>query len=144
MIDGSLLLLRDQLRLKSITLERPAAELAATTIRASHVQLEQVLVNLLQNAVQACVEGGRIQLVIAASAETVRLSVSDDGPGVRADLRDTLFQPFVTSKREGIGLGLAISRDIMRQLGGDLIYEDAFLNDDDRPGARFTMVMPAR
>lgn len=136
-IDGSLLLLRDQIRLKGLTLERPAADLAATTVRARHVQLEQVLVNLLQNAVQACGEGGQIALAIAAEGPDVRLSVSDYGPGVAADLRDTLFQPFVTSKTDGIGLGLAIARDIMRELGGDLVH------DDTATGARFTMVMPA-
>jgi two-component system C4-dicarboxylate transport sensor histidine kinase DctB len=48
-----------------------------------------------------------------------------------------LFQPFVTSKAEGIGLGLAIAQDIMRQLGGDLLHEDT------PKGARFIMVMPA-
>ena len=67
----------------------------------------------------------------------MRLSVSDNGPGVPAELRETLFQPFVTSKSEGIGLGLAISHDIMRQLGGDLVH------DETATGARFTMVMPA-
>ena len=136
-IDGSLLLLRDQLRHKGLTLERPAPEAAATTVRARHVQLEQVLVNLLQNAAQACTEGGSIALAITAANGSVRLSVTDNGPGVPPWLRDTLFQPFVTSKSEGIGLGLAIARDIMRQLGGDLAYEDT------PTGARFVMVMPA-
>lgn len=136
-IDGSLLLLRDQLRHKGLTLERPAPEAAATTVRARHVQLEQVLVNLLQNAAQACTEGGSIALAITAANGSVRLSVTDNGPGVPPWLRDTLFQPFVTSKSEGIGLGLAIARDIMRQLGGDLAHEDT------STGARFVMVMPA-
>jgi two-component system C4-dicarboxylate transport sensor histidine kinase DctB len=136
-IDGSLLLLRDQIRQKGLTVERPPADLAATTVRARHVQLEQVLVNLLQNAVQACETGGQITLAVTAGAQAVRLSVSDTGPGVPPDLRDTLFQPFVTSKAEGIGLGLAISREIMRQLGGDLLHEHI------GPGARFIMDMPA-
>jgi two-component system C4-dicarboxylate transport sensor histidine kinase DctB len=136
-IDGSLLLLRDQIRQKGISLALPPPEAAAATVRARHVQLEQVLVNLLQNAVQACDQGGRIALTIAEGPQTISLSVSDNGPGIPAELRDTLFQPFVTSKEEGIGLGLAISLDIMRQLGGDLILEDA------PSGARFTMVIPA-
>jgi two-component system C4-dicarboxylate transport sensor histidine kinase DctB len=136
-IDGSLLLLRDQIRQQGITLTLPSAETAAATVRARHVQLEQVLVNLLQNAVQACGEGGTIVLDVTTDAQAVRLSVSDDGPGVPAALRDTLFQPFVTSKAEGIGLGLAIAQDIMRQLGGDLLHEDT------PKGARFIMVMPA-
>jgi len=138
-IDGSLLLLRDQIRQHGLMLDLPSPDAAATTVRARHVQLEQVLVNLLQNAVQACVAGGggQIALTIRAEGETVRLSVSDDGPGVPEALRDTLFQPFATSKTEGIGLGLAIARDIMRQLGGDLVH------DDSLRGARFTMTMPA-
>ncbi len=136
-IDGSLLLLRDQIRQKGITLSLPAPEAAAACVRARHVQLEQVLVNLLQNAVQACAPGGQITLAIDAAPHTINLSVSDDGPGVPANLRDTLFQPFVTSKDEGIGLGLAISQDIMRQLGGDLVLENT------PKGARFIMVMPA-
>ena len=137
-IDGSLLLLRDQIRQKGIALVLPPAEAAAAKVRARHVQLEQVLVNLLQNAVQACGQGGQIALAIApGEGRTLRLSVSDDGPGVPTALRDTLFQPFVTSKAEGIGLGLAIAQDIMRQLGGDLVHEDT------GPGTRFTMIMPA-
>ena len=137
-IDGSLLLLRDQIRHKGIALTLPAPEAtAAAIVRARHVQLEQVLVNLLQNAVQACEENGQVALAIDTDGEAVRLSIIDNGPGVPPALRDTLFQPFVTSKTEGIGLGLAIARDIMRQLGGDLLHEDT------AGGARFTMVMPA-
>ncbi|WP_285713286.1 ATP-binding protein [Erythrobacter oryzae] len=136
-IDGSLLLLRDQLRQHGLALELPAAEAAATTVRARHVQLEQVLVNLLQNAIQACAPEGRITLAITTAGGTVRLSVTDTGPGVPPALVDTLFQPFVTAREDGIGLGLAIARDIMRQLGGDLIHEAT------DSGARFTMVMPA-
>jgi two-component system C4-dicarboxylate transport sensor histidine kinase DctB len=140
-IDGSLLLLRDQIRQKGIALTLPVPEAGAALVRARHVQLEQVLVNLLQNAVQACGDsatgGGEIVLAITAAGDKLQLSVSDNGPGVPAGLRDTLFQPFVTSKREGIGLGLAIARDIMRQLGGDLVH------DDTAHGARFTMIMPA-
>jgi two-component system, NtrC family, C4-dicarboxylate transport sensor histidine kinase DctB len=136
-IDGSLLLLRDQIRQRGIALTFPAPEASAAMVRARHVQLEQVLVNLLQNAVQACGENGEITLAIAPEGNLLRLSVSDNGPGVPAGLRDTLFQPFVTSKSEGIGLGLAIARDIMRQLGGDLVHEDT------ASGARFTMMMPA-
>jgi two-component system C4-dicarboxylate transport sensor histidine kinase DctB len=137
-IDGSLLLLRDQVRQKGLVLTLPDPDTAAAaTVRARHVQLEQVLVNLLQNAVQACSAGGRITLAIARQDNILRLTVSDDGSGVSADLVDSLFQPFVTSKAEGIGLGLAIARDIMRQLGGDLVHEAT------AQGASFTMVMPA-
>jgi two-component system C4-dicarboxylate transport sensor histidine kinase DctB len=136
-IDGSLLLLSDQIRQKEVELALPDPEAAERTVRAHHVQLEQVLVNLLQNAIQACEPGGHIALAIAERSQTIRLSVSDDGPGVCSAVRDTLFQPFVTARSEGIGLGLPIARDIMHKIGGDLIHEDT------PTGARFTMVMPA-
>jgi two-component system C4-dicarboxylate transport sensor histidine kinase DctB len=136
-IDGSLLLLRDQIRQKGIALTLPAPEASAAMVRARHVQLEQVLVNLLQNAVQACEPGGQIALEISPGAGVVRLGVNDNGPGVPPALRDTLFQPFVTGKSEGIGLGLAIAQDIMRQLGGDLTYSHS------AKGARFIMTIPA-
>lgn len=139
-IDGSLLLLSDQIQRRGIRLTLPDPDLAQTLVCAQHVRLEQVLVNLLQNALQACADGGRIAISIAidntAGAGQCRLSVEDDGPGVAADIRDVLFQPFVTTKPEGIGLGMAIARDIMRDHGGDLTLEDG------AAGARFTMVMP--
>ena len=94
--------------------------------------LRQMLTNLMDNALT---HGGQT-LRVALRPGPV-LEVADDGPGVPAELRDTLFQPFVTGKSEGIGLGLAIARDIMRQLGGDLLHEDI------PDGTRFTMTMPA-
>lgn len=136
-IDGSLLLLSDQIRQKGVALALPGPEGAATIVRARHVQLEQVLVNLLQNAIQACETGGHVALAIAAGPQTISLSVSDDGPGVSAAVRDTLFQPFVTARSDGIGLGLPIAREIMRKIGGDLIHEAT------PQGARFVMIMPA-
>lgn len=140
-IDGSLLLLNDQIRRRNIRLVLPDPDLAQTRVHAQHVQLEQVLVNLLQNAVQACEDGGRIVIGIAlddegAKAAQCRLSVTDDGPGLPAHVRELLFQPFVTTKPDGIGLGLAIARDIMRDHGGELQF------DDSGKGATFTMVIP--
>lgn len=135
-IEGSLLLLRDQIARRNIRLALPDPERAQTRVRAKPVQLEQVLVNLLQNALQACGEGGRVALDITLFEGSCRLSVEDDGPGIAEGVRDVLFQPFVTTKTDGIGLGLAIARDIMRNHDGDLICES-------RPGVtRFTMIIP--
>lgn len=141
-IDGSLLLLRDQIRQQGTAMVLPPAAACSVMVRARHVQLEQVLVNLLQNALQACGNGGQIRLETASGssadgAATVLLTVRDSGPGVPQHLHDTLFQPFVTSKQEGIGLGLAISQDIMLQLGGDLLLQDT------PQGACFVMEIPA-
>lgn len=139
-IDGSLLLLNDQIRRHNIRLVLPDPELTQTRVHAQHVQLEQVLVNLLQNAVQACDDGGTIAISIALDdggrSRHCRLSVTDDGPGLAGDVRELLFQPFITTKPDGIGLGLAIARDIMRDHGGELQF------DDLGKGATFTMVIP--
>ncbi|MDP5103398.1 MAG: ATP-binding protein, partial [Erythrobacter sp.] len=138
-INGSLLLLRDQIRQSGVSLSLPGPDTANAAVRAPQVQLEQVLVNLLQNALQAAPAGldGRIAITVVSDAGPVlRLSVTDNGPGVPPAMRDVLFQPFVTNKPEGIGLGLAIARDIMRQLGGDLVHTEM------AQGSRFTMIMP--
>lgn len=135
-IDGSLLLLRDQINRRNVRVTVPDPESAQTLVRAQPVQLEQVLVNLVQNALQSCGEGGRVTINIAVEQGLCRLSVEDDGPGIADSVRDVLFQPFVTTKPDGVGLGLVIARDIMRNHDGDLICES-------RPGqTRFTMILP--
>lgn len=135
-IDGALLLLRDRFATQEVELAMPEPALAETIVRAEPVRLEQVLVNLLQNALDAVSGPGRIALEIAVDERHCRLSVVDDGPGIDAEAAERLFQPFATSKPDGLGLGLVISLDIMRSLGGDLVAEPA-----DR-GARFTMIIP--
>jgi len=105
-------------------------------VRGEHVALEQVLVNLLQNAFDATGRAGKVFIDISEAGKFRRLSVTDTGPGLTADQRARLFQPFVTTKPDGLGLGLVISQDIMRGLGGDLIEEPQAI------GTRFTMVIP--
>lgn len=85
--------------------------------------LRQVLVNLLQNAAQACTLGHTITLRVTEAAESVRLEVEDDGPGVPTDLRRTLFQPFATGRKEGTGLGLAICRRLVTAMEGTITLE---------------------
>lgn len=113
----------------------PHAE-CGVLVRAEPVRLEQVLVNLLQNALEAADQGGRIALVVASEAALCHLSVKDDGPGLDPAARERTFQPFATTKPDGLGLGLVISRDIMRGLGGDLSLG---ASDD---GAEFVMRIP--
>lgn len=95
-------------------------------VYADRVLLEQVLLNLLRNAIEANREvhpqqGSHIVLGAEAAAEgRVRLSVSDQGPGVCAEQLPQLFTPFYTSKANGLGLGLSMSRSIVEGFGGDL------------------------
>lgn len=122
-IDGLALLLGDSLRRRAARLEidLPDPELA---VLAERVRLEQVLVNLVQNALEAGGEGTRIRIAATADEETVRLRVSNDGPLIPPEVRRHLFQPFTSTKSEGLGLGLLISRDIVAEFGGRLSLLD--------------------
>jgi signal transduction histidine kinase len=86
-------------------------------IRADRIQIEQVAVNLIQNAIDAVreVRGGRkeIHLKVRAAKGRAELSVSDTGGGVSAAASERLFEPFFTTKARGLGMGLAISRSII-------------------------------
>ena len=84
------------------------------------------LLNLIRNGMDAMEDSLKRELVITAApmdAELLRVSVSDTGEGVGQDLADQLFQPFVTSKRSGMGVGLSISRTIIETHGGRIWFE---------------------
>mgnify|MGYP003577204289 CR=1 FL=1 len=119
-IDGALLLLRDRVDRLGVAILGPSEDDARVLVRAEPVRLEQVLVNLMQNALDATGKGGRIELSLEIEDDYCCLSVTDDGPGFHPDVQERMFQPFATTKPDGLGLGLVISRDIMRGLGGDL------------------------
>ena len=131
-VDGALLLLRDRINSLSATLVVMPIDEAARVI-AEDVRLEQVLVNLLQNALDAGGTGSVITMTHERHGAWFELTVSDDGPGLSAQAKVGLFQPFSTSKPDGMGLGLVISRDIMIDFGGELVA------GDPPSGAAFTV-----
>ena len=98
-------------------------------IIADREKLQQILLNLLTNATKFTERGGRIGLSCRATEKEVFISVSDTGRGIAADQLTRVFEPFVqldaqlTRKNDGVGLGLAISRDLARGMGGDLTVE---------------------
>ena len=77
----------------------------------------------------------RIVIAVEGEGDRARITVSDNGPGVPQDLRNQLFTPFVTGRDEGLGLGLAISRDIARDFGGELTLAEG------GEGARFELTL---
>jgi signal transduction histidine kinase len=83
------------------------------------LQMRRALDNLLLNAIQNTPKGGQIGLEAAQRGGSLVLRVSDNGPGVSTELQTRLFEPFVTGRAEGIGLGLAIVREIAHLHGGD-------------------------
>jgi two-component system sensor kinase FixL len=93
---------------------------------ADKVQVQQVVLNLIRNAIEAMAERSTRQLVISSSAggdRMVQVSVSDTGTGLSADILPQLFQPFVTTKQHGMGVGLSISKTIIEAHGGRLWAE---------------------
>lgn len=116
-VDGTQLLLRDRLRSLDVRVLYDRA-IPPVRVMAEQVRLEQVLVNLLQNAIDA---GARtISIDVTPRDGLVDIAVADDGPGLSPEARRGLFQPFTTSKSNGLGLGLVISRDLATELGGSL------------------------
>jgi two-component system sensor kinase FixL len=103
------------------------------------VQMQQVVLNLVRNAVEAMEEAERRELIIATRATDggVETSVADTGPGIAPELRDQLFQPFATTKKTGLGLGLSICREIVEAHHGRLTV-------DTQPagGAIFRLTLP--
>ncbi|OOG71453.1 two-component sensor histidine kinase [Sinorhizobium sp. A49] len=121
-IEGARMLLRSRFagRMDAIVIDLPDNGL---NVLGNRIRLEQVLINLLQNALEAL--GDRTDAEIRVScalgpSDTVLLVVADNGPGIRPDILEDLFTPFNTSKDEGLGLGLAISKEIVVDYGGDI------------------------
>ena len=108
---------------------------------ADRVQIEQVLVNLVRNGIAAAAEGGaltkRVVIRIRQSRGMAQVDVEDNGPGVSAGVAEHLFEPFVTDKPCGMGLGLSLSRQIVERHGGKLWWDRL-----DGGGTRFVFRIP--
>jgi signal transduction histidine kinase len=115
----------------------------ALKVRADVDKLKQIVLNLLSNALKFTEPGGRITLACTSKLDTVAITVSDTGRGIAADQLERIFEPFVqvdarlVRTHEGVGLGLAISRDLARGMGGDLTAEST-----PGVGSAFTLLLP--
>ncbi|MBA4019917.1 MAG: hypothetical protein C0483_22350 [Pirellula sp.] len=107
----------------------PAEGLA--TALADREQLRQLLVNLLLNAVDAAGESGWAEVSLTVDDGNVRISISDGGAGPPAGVRERLFEPFVTGKPDGIGLGLAAAKHIAELHGGSIRYDGGAVTQFD-------------
>ncbi len=97
--------------------------------------MERVFINLIDNALDAMPNGGELRIGASQNDGCVLVAVQDTGTGISAEMRPHLFRPFVTGgKRNGLGLGLTLSRQALLDHGGDL-----WLDDRPGPGARFCL-----
>ncbi|MGG7519370.1 ATP-binding protein [Allorhizobium undicola] len=118
-IDGAIVLLRSRFsgHLDALSVDEIPAGLA---VQANRIRLEQVLINLFQNALEA-LEGqgdGYVKVSALPQGNEVAITVRDNGPGIAPEILPNLFHPFNTSKDKGLGLGLVISKDIIADYGG--------------------------
>jgi PAS domain S-box-containing protein len=122
------------------SLKLPEGELVT---RGDRERLRQILVNLLGNAIKFTPSGGRIEVEAADTGDSVAISVEDTGPGIPGEMLEAVFDPFVQvgrdlkGKQHGVGLGLAISRDLARAMKGDLTVRSA-----PGVGSTFTVHLP--
>jgi len=116
---------------------RPEADLVV----ADRVQIQQVLLNLMRNGIDAMTDSPKRELTIATrlvDGDLVEVSVADTGPGIAPEIAGQLFQPFITTKRQGMGVGLSISRTIVDAHGGGIWAEP-----NDGGGTVFRFTLPA-
>jgi signal transduction histidine kinase len=110
-------------------------------IQVNSSEIEQVILNLLNNAIQALSNSGTLQRLIAVEAtgdgKSVQLSVSDNGPGVSPEFKSQLFELLSTTKQTGMGLGLWLCKHIVTRYGGSIQYGDGVGG-----GARFVIQLP--
>lgn len=141
-IDRCLLLVRHQLELAGIELDLDLAK-GLPLVPCDPTQIEQVLIALVMNAIDAMPHGGRLKLAtrLANEASHVEFEVRDDGPGIAPEILPQIFEPFVTTKESGrgVGLGLAISRGIVERHGGQIVVQSK-----PGQGTAFTVTLPVQ
>ena len=138
LIDQTLSLIRGRAEKQHVTIDfQPPS--GPVQIDADGEQLQQVLVNLLLNALEALPLGGTIDVTVQPGPSSVEVRVRDSGAGISVELLPRLFEPFASDKETGLGLGLVVSRRIVEDHGG-------MLQARNRPdgGAEFTFALPKR
>jgi two-component system sensor kinase FixL len=140
-------IIKNILLLFEFEIKRSAAELIFVpldppeTLYVDEIQVQQILVNLVKNSLDAIAEldrsGGRVEIAVVRAGQEVRISVTDNGPGVPEAYRSRLFDSFFTTKPKGVGLGLSICKSIAAAHGGTLRYETP-----EEGGSRFSLTLP--
>lgn len=137
-IESSKRVLMPQLRRTGTEVRAPSLD-RDLEVMADPVRLEQVLVNLIANAMNAMEEQTErwVDIVVKTGIDRLRLTIRDNGPGISEEHLKHIFDPFFTTKETGLGLGLSISQHIVESMGGTLTARN-----DERGGALFTLELP--
>lgn len=123
-IENIILLVRNQTSFRNINIQKNLLN-DIPEIMADKDQIQQVFINIIINASEAMSKGGllTIESKLSTNKETILISFTDSGPGIPEEIKDKIFDPFVTTKEQGTGLGLSISYGIIEQHGGEISVE---------------------
>jgi signal transduction histidine kinase len=135
-IDATCSLLADQLKSKNVELVKDL-HLGNEKTFIDAAQMKQVFLNVIQNAVDSLEHHGRITIRTEAEDARVRIDISDTGTGMSAEVQESIFLPFFTTKPDGTGLGLAVSRKIVEDHGGDIQVQSTL-----GAGTTFSIFLP--
>ncbi len=143
---------REEITVSELSVEvlrsrQPPGNVKATTKIAANLppvfvdpgQIRQVLANLVANAYQAMPEGGELTLSIQAEQERVHVAIADTGGGISPETMPKIFEPLFTTRAKGIGLGLAVSKNLVEINGGSIKVEST-----EGQGSTFTVSLPTR
>lgn len=134
-INHALALLRVQAESKGIVIDSVLAE--PVFLQADTDQMTQVFMNVLMNAIQILPTGGRVSLRLTKANDVATIEIADDGPGITLDNQTQVFEPFFTQRAGGVGLGLAIVRQIVESHFGEIVCSNS-----QSGGAQFTISLP--
>lgn len=111
------------------------------TIRTDGTQVQQALLNIIENSLDAVGSGGQVSVITSSTVKEIHIRVEDNGPGIKPEILKKIWEPFFTTKEagRGTGLGLSICSDIIHKLGGTITAENR-----SEGGARFTVRLPIR
>jgi two-component system, NtrC family, sensor histidine kinase HydH len=135
LISNAIALLRSQAQSKKINITFQDQQPLLATVDAD--QMTQVIMNLMMNAIQVLPEGGKVAIGLKQSEEQAVIEVMDDGKGIDVEHQSQIFEPFFTQRTGGVGLGLAIVRQIVQAHGGEITYQKSPMH-----GAQFTIAIP--
>jgi signal transduction histidine kinase len=136
LVQQTVSLLAGRAAIQGVALE-PSLGVGDVFVEGDAQQLQQVLLNLLINALDATERGGGVRIWTETDAQSVRICIADDGTGIPAELLDRIFEPFTSGKQTGTGLGLSISRRIVEAHCGEILAANRAGG-----GAQFSVLLP--